>query len=131
MNRKDEVLNYKTKSDFIFVNSGLICSKLDNDKTYEETLNYLQVLLLCDLSLEQLSEIYFYLSNKNNMNGTYDNTYSNCIKIIFTVCEFVNNSNYSEEGKASLRNKLREYTKFFRYNKDDLRNNSNYVKLKI
>lgn len=131
MNRKDEILNIKEKSSFIFANSGLICSKLDDPKSYEETLNNLQVFLLCDLSLDQLGEICFFLSNKNNTNIIYTNNYNNAIKIIFVICKFVNDSNYSDEGKISLRNKLREYNKYFNYTNKDLKKTHKFVKIKI
>lgn len=127
----DDILNIKEKSDFIFANSGIISYKLNDHGSYEDILNHLQVFLLCDLSLEQLSEICFFLSDKKNIRQFNDNNYSNFIRIIFTVCEFVNQSNYSEEGKISLRNKLREYTKYHDYTEEDMKKNEKYVKFKI
>lgn len=127
----DDILNIKEKSDFIFANSGIISYKLNDPGSYEDILNHLQVFLLCDLSLEQLNEICFFLSDKKNIRQFNDNNYSNFIRIIFTVCEFVNQSNYSEEGKISLRNKLREYTKYHDYTEEDMKKNEKYVKFKI
>lgn len=125
--RKDEIFNIKEKSNFIYMNSGVILSKLENKLTSDETFNYLQILLLGDQSLEQLVEICCYLIYKNELNINHNNGYSSAIRIIFYVCEQINNSNYLEEGKKSLRNKLREYTKYFEYTNKDLEENKELV----
>lgn len=125
--RKDEILNIKEKSNFVYMNSGIILSKLENKLSSDETFNYLQILLLGDQSLDQLVEICCYLIYKNDFNNQYENGYSSAIRIIFYICEQINESDYLEEGKRSLRDKLRDYTKYFECTNKDLEENRKLV----
>ena len=62
---KNNELIIKEKSEFIYNNSGIICSKLINDDRTEDILNYLQVFLLCDLPIKELDEICNVLIKKD------------------------------------------------------------------
>lgn len=125
--RKDEIFNIKEKSNFLYMNSGIILTKLENSLTSDETFNYLQILLLGDQSLDQLVEICCYLIHKNELVSKYKDGYNAAIRTIFYVAEQIINSDYLEEGKTSLRNKLREYTRHFECNDEDLKDNNKLV----
>lgn len=124
-----ELINIIEKADFIYNNSGIICSKLSNDETYEDILNYLQVFLLCDLPINKLEEICDVLKN-NNTKTIFENNYNSAIKIIFSVCELINESNYNINGKNSLKDKLRKYMEHLKFDESIRALNNGYVKVK-
>ena len=120
-------LNAKEKAEFLYLNSGLILSKLNDDFNRNDTENHLQILLFYDTKLDDLVETKFSLLSKC-CNVSYDNNYESAMNIIFHMANLINNSEFHEDGKARLRNQLRKYTKFFPYDKDDLIKNKKYVR---
>lgn len=128
--RSEEISNIKNKANFIYMNSGIILSKLLNEKTMDDTLNHLQLILLCDSPLDKLNDVCCFLTSKNDINTIYDNNYNSSIKIIFYICNFINTSDL-QEGKISLLNKLREYPKHFKCSENDLITNNQFVSYDI
>ena len=118
----------KEKADFLYLNSGLIASKLDNDFSKFDTENNLQILLFYDTKIDDLPEIKFELLMKNT-DIIYDNNYESSIKIIFHIAQMIDEANYTEDGKERLRDKLRLYTKYFNYDSKDLVKNKQFVRL--
>ena len=116
----------KEKADFIYLNSGLIASKLDNDFTKFDTENNLQILLFYDTRIDDLPEIKFEILMKNTP-VTYENNYESSMKIIFHIAKMIDESNYTVDGKERLRDKLRLYTKYFNYDNKDLIKNKQFV----
>jgi len=126
---KNSELNIKEKTEFIYNNSGIICSKLINDDRTEDILNYLQVFLLCDLPIKELEEICNVLIKKDT-HIYYENDYNSTIKILFSICNLINESDYSIEGKESLKNKIRKYMKYIKYDESIPAIKNSYVKIK-
>lgn len=118
----------KEKADFLFLNSGLIASKLDNDFTKSNTENNLQILLFYDTRIDDLPEIKFELLMKNTP-VIYENGYESSMKIIFHIAQLIDESNYTSDGKERLRDKLRLYTKYFNYDNKDLVKNKQFIRL--
>lgn len=118
----------KEKADFLFLNSGLIASKLDNDFTKFDTENNLQILLFYDTRIDDLPEIKFELLMKNTP-VIYENGYESSMKIIFHIAQLIDESNYTSDGKERLRDKLRLYTKYFNYDNKDLVKNKQFIRL--
>lgn len=118
----------KEKADFIYLNSGLIASKLDNDFTKFDTENNLQILLFYDTKIDDLPEIKFELLIKNTP-VIYESNYESSMKIIFHIAELIDESNYTADGKERLRDKLRLYNKYFNYDNKDLVKNKQFVRL--
>lgn len=126
---KNNDLKIKEKADFIYFNSGIICSKLINNDKKEEVLNYLQVFLLCDLPICELEETCEFLKEKDTT-ILFDNNYDSSIKIIFSICNLINKSDYTIEGKISLIDKIRKYMKFITFDESIQAYNNDYVKIK-
>lgn len=121
-------MNVKEKAEFIYLNSGIILSKLENEFFCSDTENSLQILLFFDTKLDELTEIAFNLISKN-CTVNHKNNYGSAIAIIFHMAFLIDNYEFSEDGKERLRNQLRLYTKYFSYDKDDLDKNKQYVRL--
>lgn len=119
--------NIKEKSDFIYLNSGLILSKLNSTYDAFDTENELQILLLYDSSLEELYDIRFKLLLKN-CDIIYENNYQSAMEIIFHIARLIENTIYDEEGKIRLRDKIRMYTKYFECDEKELVKNKKYIK---
>lgn len=123
--------NNREKANFIYANSGIICTKIQNEKFRQDTLNELQKLLLYNDSLENMNATMESLCNKSNFVNFCMNNYFNSISIIFELCHQINESNLDLETKKKLRNKLRIYTRYFKVDEqDDLRKNNKFVKIK-
>ena len=120
---KNNELNIKEKAEFIYNNSGIISTKLSIDKKREDILNHLQVFFLCDLGITELKEICDELI-------LLDNNYNSSINIIFSICELINESDYTIDGKISLKNKIRKYVMYLKYDESIRALNNNYVKVK-
>lgn len=118
----------KEKADFIYLNSGLIASKLDNDFTKFDTENNLQILLFYDTKIDDLPEIKFELLMKNTP-VIYESNYESSMKVIFHIAQLIDDSNYTADGKERLRDKLRLYSKYFNYDNKDLIKNKQFVRL--
>lgn len=121
-------MNIKEKADFIYLNSGIILSKLEDKFLCADTENNLQILLFFDTKLDELTEIAFNLINKN-CTVNHNNNYESAIAIIFHMAFLIDNYEFNEDGKERLRNQLRLYTKYFSHDKDDLAKNKQYVRL--
>ena len=119
--------NIKEKSDFIYLNSGLILSKLNSTYDAFDTENELQILLLYDSSLEELYDIRFKLLLKN-CDIIYENNYQSAMEIIFHIARLIENTIYDEEGKIRLRDKIRIYAKYFECDEKELVKNKKYIK---
>mgnify|MGYP004512688575 CR=1 FL=1 len=132
MRKRDlERENNREKANFIYANSGIICTKIQNENFRQDTLNELQSLLLYNDSLENMKATMESLCNKSNFVNFYINNYFNSISIIFELCHQINESNLDLETKKKLRNKLRIYTRYFKVDEqDDLRKNNKFVKIK-
>ena len=118
----------KEKADFLFLNSGLLASKLENEFTKFDTENNLQILLFYDTKIDDLPEVKFELLMKNTP-IIYENNYESSTKIIFHIARMIDNSNYTIDGKERLRDKLRLYMKYFNYDSKDLTKNKQFVRL--
>lgn len=126
---KNNELNIKEKAEFIYNNSGIISTKLSIDKKREDILNHLQVFFLCDLGITELKEICDELIKKD-IPILLDNNYNSSINIIFSICELINESDYTIDGKISLKNKIRKYVMYLKYDESIRALNNNYVKVK-
>ena len=120
-------INIKEKADFVFLNSGLILSKLKNEATRDDTTNGLQIILFCDNNLDSSVHIKFDLLSKN-CDIIYENNYQSAMSIIFYMINFIDASNFNIDGKERLRNKLREYTKYFYCPENELVKNHQFIK---
>ena len=127
-NKVDDNLIIKEKAEFLYLNSGLILSKLEDEFTQADTENHLQILLFYDTKLDDLVETKFSLLSKSN-NVTYKNNYESSMDIIFHMARLINDSDFYEDGKYRLRDQLRRYTQYFPYDKADLVKNKKYVRL--
>lgn len=121
-------MNIKEKADFVYLNSGIILSKLENEFDRADTENSLQILLFFDTKLDELTEIAFNLINKS-CPVKHKNNYESAIAIIFHMAYLINSYQFNEDGKERLRNQLRLYTKYFNCDKDDLTKNKQYIRL--
>ena len=126
---KNNELNIKEKAEFIYNNSGIISTKLSIDKKRENILNHLQVFFLCDLGISELKEICDELIKKD-IPILLDNNYNSSINIIFSICELINESDYTIDGKTSLKNKIRKYMMYLKYDESIRALNNSYVKVK-
>lgn len=126
---KNNELNIKEKAEFIYNNSGIISTKLSIDKKREDILNHLQVFFLCDLGISELKEICDELIKKD-IPILLDNNYNSSINIIFSICELINESDYTIDGKTSLKNKIRKYMMYLKYDESIRALNNSYVKVK-
>lgn len=120
--------NIKEKAEFVYLNSGIIRSKLEADFLRTDIENSLQILLFFDTKLNDLTDITFNLISKN-CPVIYKNNYQSAIEIIFHMAYLINDYNYNEDGKERLRDQLRLYMRYFNYNKDDMVKNKQYVRL--
>ena len=128
---KDKITNsmtIKEKAEFIYLNSGIILSKLNDEYLHIDTENNLQIILFFDTPLNELTENTFSLLNRN-CPVIYKNNYSSAIAIIFHMAHLIDKENFLEDGKIRLRNQLRLYTKYFPYEGKDLIKNKKYVRL--
>jgi len=126
---KNNELNIKEKAEDIYNISGIISTKLSIDKKREDILNHLQVFFLCDLGISELKEICDELIKKD-IPILLDNNYNSSINIIFSICELINESDYTIDGKTSLKNKIRKYMMYLKYDESIRALNNSYVKVK-
>lgn len=127
---KDKIANsiaIKEKAEFIYLNSGIILSKLDDEFLRVDVENNLQMILFFDTPLNELTENTFSLLNRT-CPVIYPSNYESSIKIIFHMAYLIDNENFLEDGKERLRNQLRLYTKYFPYEEKDLIRNKQYVR---
>ena len=120
--------NIKDKAEFIYLNSGIILSKLEDDYLRPDAENNLQIILFFDTKLGELSENVFNLLNRT-CPVFHGNNYSSAIAIIFHMANMINECEFLEDGKERLRDQLRRYTEYFPYEQDDLVKNKKYVRL--
>lgn len=118
----------KEKADFIYFNSGIILSKLNNEFLKKDVENNLQILLLYDTNLNDYPNEKYSLISKT-CDAKFPNNYESAIRIIFHLANLINTSAFHEDGKLRLRNKLREFPKYFECSKEDLEVNKKYVRL--
>ena len=121
--------NIEIKNQVVYNNSGIISTKLSIDKKREDILNHLQVFFLCDLGISELKEICDELIKKD-IPILLDNNYNSSINIIFSICELINESDYTIDGKTSLKNKIRKYMMYLKYDESIRALNNSYVKIK-
>lgn len=126
-----EIQNIKEKADFIYKNSGIIWSKLNDPLKYEEAVNNLQVLLLCNYTLDEDLCVCKELLQSKTANKHYDNGYNASMKIIFYMTNFINNNSNLTKNKEALKDRLRQFTKCFYATNKELLDNNEFVKLKI
>ncbi len=127
---QDKIANsitIKEKADFIYLNSGIILSKLNDEYLRTDIENHLQMILFFDTPLNELTENTFNLLNRN-CPVIYQSNYNSAIEIIFHMAYLIDNENFLESGKERLRNQLRLYTKYFPYEEKDLIKNKKYIR---
>ena len=125
INEKDII---KQKAEFIFKNSRIIWSNLQDINRQKYITNSLQTLLLFNESLDSLKILCNDLiENDKEINEDYSN-YENAMDILFYMSRVINKN--VPKNRDLLRNKLREYVKYFPVTKADLQINVKFIKIK-
>lgn len=130
MRQTKESVIIKEKSDFIMNNSGLIFSKLNNKKTYGETIDNLAYILLTTSEMAESDiqiKVNDLLGKTDNITINYTNSYENSLKIIFELCRYINKMLKDEQQKANILNILRKYPKRFITPNDGYIDNDNII----
>lgn len=131
MRQKHSVI-IKQKADFIYNNSGILVYKLENEATKDETINELTIILLSSLPLEnsELNNMATDLTNSSSLRrNNYDNNYHNAIKVIFTLCLYINKHITDDNQRATLLDIIRKYPqKFESIQYEDLEKNGELIK---
>lgn len=122
----------KQKADFIYNNSGILVYKLENEATKDETINELTIILLSNLPLEnsELNSMAKGLTNNSSLHhNNYTNNYHNAIKVIFTLCLYINMHITDDNQRSTLLDIIRKYPQKFEFiQNDDLEKNAKFIK---